>query len=134
MHLKDKADSFARLGLVSDKARDELSVALDKWFAKWFVKGIKLATLRELGDAQAYDAFERVLRGLAEAEVIAIVRKVDPENRAILSRARADIENHIRALAEGRVAPHGKISAKKNAKNPAKVAKAGGVLATARQG
>ena len=42
MRLQDLALASARVAIASEKASDELSALLDKWFAKHLVKGITL--------------------------------------------------------------------------------------------
>ncbi len=136
MQIKDKALACARLSANSDKAGTELTTVLDKWFEKHFVKGVSLKALQSLDATDALATFESVIALRSEADLIAVMRKVDPQNVTVLSKSRADMMLHIRALASGAASPTAKPKPPKKPA-PAKAAKprkAGGFLANARQG
>ena len=105
MRLQDLALASARVAIASEKAADELSSALNKWFAKHLVTGISLPALRALHSAGALGPFLECLPARNVVDVIAILRKVDPHRSAILKRPRAEMEAHIRDLATGRLEP-----------------------------
>jgi hypothetical protein len=105
MRLQDLALASARTAVASQKAADELSATLEKWFAKHFVTGISLLSLRAVHDAGVLGALLECLRTRGEADVIAILRKVDPHSGAVLRRPRAEMEAHIADLATGRLEP-----------------------------
>jgi hypothetical protein len=105
MRLHDLALASARVAITSEKASDELSALLEKWFAKHLVKGITLPGLRAMHNAGALKSFLECLPTRSEADVIAILRKVDPHGVAILTRPRAEMEAHVRDLATGRIGP-----------------------------
>jgi hypothetical protein len=105
MRLQDLALASARVSVASEKAADELSAALKKWFAKHLVTGISLSALRALHGAGALGSFLECLPTRSDADVIAILRKVDPHRSAILKRPRTEMEAHIRNLATGHLEP-----------------------------
>lgn len=105
MRLQELALASARVSIASEKASDELSAFLEKWFTKHLVAGLSLTALRALHDAGALNSFLECLAVHNEADVITVLRKVDPHRSNILKRPRAEIEVHIRELAAGRVAP-----------------------------
>jgi hypothetical protein len=105
MRLHDLALVSARVAITSEKASDELSALLEKWFAKHLVKGITLPGLRAMHNAGVLSSFLECLPTRSETDVIAILRKVDPHGVAILRRPRAEMEAHVRDLATGRIGP-----------------------------
>jgi hypothetical protein len=118
MRLQDLALASARVAIADEKASEDLSALLDKWFAKHLVKGIKLPALRAMHDAGAFAAFADCLANHDEADVIAVLRKVDPHRADILARPRPEMEAHIRDLAAGRLGPAEKPKAPKRPKAP----------------
>jgi hypothetical protein len=136
MRLQDLALASARVAIASEKASEDLSALLDKWFAKHLVKGIKLPMLRAMHDAGALPAFADCLAAHNEADVIAILRRVDPHRAEILARTRSEMEAHIRELASGRLEPAEKPKPPKKAKAPkaasGKSARNGGVYERSR--
>jgi hypothetical protein len=105
MRLQDLALATARLAIANEKASEELSALLEKWFAKHLVKGIRLPMLRAMHDTGAFAAYFDCLATRDEADVIAVLRKVDPHRTDMLSRTRREIEAHIGELAAGRIDP-----------------------------
>jgi hypothetical protein len=136
MRLQELALASARAAIANEKAAEDLSALLEKWFAKHLVKGIKLPMLRALHDAGALSAFADCLSAHSEADVIGVLRKVDPHKVNILTRPRAEMEAHIRELAAGRIAPAEKPQAPKKPKAPkaasGKSARNGGVYERSR--
>jgi hypothetical protein len=134
MRLQDRALASARVAIANEKASEELKVLLEKWFAKHLVKGVKLPMLRNIHDAGAFAAFADCLATHNEADVIAILRKLDPHRAEILARPRSEMEDHIRSLASGRLEPAGKPKPPKNVKSPkaAKPVRNGGVYERSR--
>lgn len=141
MRLQDRAQVCGRLGVTSDKAATELNDLLAKWFNKHFVKGLTLPLLKGMRGTEALTAFELGLGDGSEADVIAIVRKLDPHRTELLTHSRAALMAHVRALAEQQITPAldpkkvkvpkpTPLSKQKAAK---KQEKKGGVLERARQ-
>jgi len=118
MRLQDLALASARVAIASDKASEDLGTLLEKWFVKHLVRGIKLPMLRALHDAGAFPAFADCLAAHDEADVIAVLRKVDPHRIDLLIRPRPEMEAHIRELAAGRIDPVEKPKPVKKAKAP----------------
>ena len=132
---KDKAQTAVRLAVANEKARTELELILDKWFRKYFVKGITLPQAKGMHSTGTFSTFEEVLQKQEDQIVIAVVRKLDPRCIEVLSRPRPELVAHIRALASGAMKPTGKPKPQKKPKvpSPSKPRKPGGVLANARQ-
>lgn len=118
MRLQDLALASARVAIADEKASEDLSALLEKWFVKHLVKGIKLSMLKAVHHAGAFTAFADCLAAHGEADVIAVLRKVDPHRADILTRSRHEMEAHIRELAAGRIAPAEKPKPPKPPKKP----------------
>ncbi|MFZ1105369.1 MAG: hypothetical protein WAN86_21370, partial [Hyphomicrobiaceae bacterium] len=87
---------------IRDLATSQVAPALD---VKGIVKGIKLPKLRALHDAGALSSFLEGLAGCDVADVIGVLRKVDPHKGDILNRPRPEMEAHIKDLATSRIEP-----------------------------
>jgi len=135
VRLLDRAQACVRLSALSDKSAVELQTLLEKWFAKHFVKGINLPMLKQMHGSEAYAAFEACLGASSEADLIAIIRKVDPHCVGILSGTRSELAIHIQRLAAGH-APTPRTKRPRTAKKQTATGapKSGGVLARSRQG
>jgi hypothetical protein len=118
MRLQDLALASARVAMANEKASEDLSALLGKWFAKHLVEGIKLPMLRAMHDAGAFPAFAHCLAAHDEADVIAVLRRVDPHRADMLARSRPEMEVHIRELAAGRLNPAEKPKPVKKPKAP----------------
>ena len=136
MRLQDLALASARVAIANEKASEDLSALLEKWFAKHLVKGIKLPMLRAMHDTGAINAFSECLAERDEADVIAVLRKVDPHRADILSSSRREMEAHIRELAAGRIDPAPKPKPPAKSKTPkgasGKSARTGGIYERSR--
>lgn len=136
MRLQDLALASARVAIANEKASEDLTAVLEKWFAKHLVKGIKLPMLRAMHDTGAFNAFSECLTQHGEADVIAVLRKVDPHRADILSSSRPQMEAHIRELAAGRVVPAPKPKPPAKSKTPkvssGKSARTGGIYERSR--
>ncbi len=136
MRLQDLALASARMAIANEKASEELSALLEKWFAKHLVKGVKLSMLKALHETGAFNAFSECLAEHDEVDLIAVLRKVDPHRADILTRPRSEMEAHIRELASGRVDPAQKPKPPSKPKTPkrssAKSARTGGVYERSR--
>jgi len=136
MRLQDLAQTSARLAIANDKSSEELRTLLEKWFTKHFVKGIKLPLLKSMHATGAFQAFFGCLTERDEADVIAVLRKLDPHRAELLTRTRAEIEAHIRELAAGRLQPAPKPGSPKKTKTDkgpsGKSARTGGVYERSR--
>jgi hypothetical protein len=124
------------MAVANEKASEDLNAVLEKWFSKHLVKGIKLPVLRALHGAGAFNAFSERLAEHSEADVIGILRKVDPNRTEILSGTRAQMESHLRDLAASVIDPAPKPKPAKKPKAPkassAKPARSGGVYERSR--
>ena len=118
MRLQELAQASGRLAIANDKAAEELTALLEKWFAKHFLKGIKLPLLKTMYGTEAFNAFTACLTEHGEAAVITVLRKLDPHRDDILTRTRTEMEAHIRELAAGRIQPTPKPKKGKTDKGP----------------
>jgi hypothetical protein len=133
MRLRQLADTSGRLAISNDEAAGDLSILLEKWFAKHFLKGIKLPALKAMHGTDAFDAFSACLAEHGEEAVIAILRKLDPHRHELFARTRMEMEAHIRDLAAGRVQPAPKPKRAKTDKGPSgKPARVGGLYERSR--
>jgi hypothetical protein len=136
MRLQDLASASARVAVANEKAAEDLSALLEKWFAKHLVKGIKLPLLSAMHDTGTINAFFQCLAEHGEADVIAVLRKVDPNRAEILSSSRSEMEAHIRELAAGRIQPAAKPKAPPKGRtqkgSSKKVARNGGIYERSR--
>ncbi len=133
MRLNELAQASARLAIANEKASEELAAALEKWFAKHFVKGIKLPLLKSLYGTEAFNAYSACLADQSEATVIAVLRKLDPFREEFLTRSRGEMELHIRELASGRIQPAPRPKKKKSDRGPSgKSTRTGGVYERSR--
>jgi hypothetical protein len=105
MRLQDLALASARAAIASEKASGELSDTLGKWIVKHLVKGITLPTLRAMHSAGVLNSFLECLGTRNQADVIGVLRKVDPHRVDILKLSRSEMEAHIRDVAGGRIEP-----------------------------
>ena len=98
MRLQELAQASGRLAIANDKAAEELTALLQKWFAKHFLKGIKLPLLKTMYGTEAFNAFTACLTEHGEAAVITVLRKLDPHRDDILdSDTNRDGGSHPRA-------------------------------------
>jgi hypothetical protein len=104
VNLQDKAKACARVGIVDGKAGADLGSALTKWFIAAYVKGLTLSKLRDLRAPEAWTSFA-LLVGSSDKDLIAAVRKVDPNNTAVLKQTSDGIVEHLRQLSLGVVEP-----------------------------
>jgi hypothetical protein len=113
MKLSHAAPAAARLSVISEKSQTALTKALSGWFKAQFVAGIKLGTLRAIHQTGAYAAFAELLADAPDAERIAILKKVDPLRKDMLSAKTVEQLGHIEALATGKLEPEGPPSSAK---------------------
>src|SRR5262245_19357355 len=118
MRLQDLALASARAAIATEKASDDLSALLEKWFAKHLVKGSELPMLQAMHAAGAFDSCSECLATRDETDVIAVLRKVDPHRSDIFNRSRFEMESHIRDLAAGRMEPAQKPKPPKASSKP----------------
>jgi hypothetical protein len=135
VQLVDRSKACARLSVLSNQATADLEASLVKWFAKHFVKGINVPLLKRMNGSEAYTAFKACLGASGEADLIAIVRKLDPHRAGLLTRSGTELVAHLDRLAAGDLEPAPKPQKPKPTRKRSSQAapKSGGVLARSRQ-
>jgi len=133
MNLHDRAKACARVGILDSKAEADLSAALTKWFVATYVKGLTLTRLRSVGVGEAWTAYVQLIEK-SDLNAITAVRKVDPNNAAILKQSTEGMIQHLQQLATGAIEPMGKPKKPPAPRKPAAAKKAskGGVLENSR--
>ena len=102
MKVQDNVQLCGRLALANEKAAAELDIFLDKWVQKHFVKGSSIQALSVLRSSGALPSLQSWLQSRSsDADVLAIIRKVDPNNRDILTTSAGRMIEHVDALARG---------------------------------
>ncbi|HKJ62981.1 MAG TPA: hypothetical protein VKA94_13490 [Hyphomicrobiales bacterium] len=80
-------------------------MAIDKWFATEFVRGMKLTLLKQIHNAGAFEVFAEMLSKRSDVDRIAILNKVDKHNpRAQMLSKKQSLE-HLKNLANGTISP-----------------------------
>ena len=132
MKIQEKCQAIGRLATLQTAASDDLSVLIDKWLEKHFLKGLKLPLLNALHASQIFDSFAQLLKVAPEAQVITALQKVDPHNKDILTRSRAEMISRLGALASGDAAPSPKPVAVKATKAKKKTGGKTGIVTGSR--
>lgn len=102
MKVQDNAQLCGWLALANEKAATELNILLEKWVQKHFVKSSSAQTLSLLRSSGALPSLLSWLQSRSsDADVLAIIRKVDPNNREILTATKNQMIEHVEALARG---------------------------------
>ena len=135
MRIHDKVEASALLSVQEAKAGRDLELLLDKWFAKHFVKGVKLPLLRSLHSTGSVSKFMQLLALRPLSDIIAVARKLDPHMVGLLAKPADEIISHLGLLASGKATPAGKPKPARKAKiQKVEVEiRPGGVLANSRQ-
>jgi hypothetical protein len=111
---------------------------LEPWFerglglTKHFVKGINPETLPAMHSTDALDAFVELLAKCPEADVIAVIRKLDPQRPDLMKVSRPATIEHIGKLASGPIQPTPKPG--RRSRSSAKGARKAGDQQGAREG
>lgn len=132
MNIQEKCQAVGRLATLEAAASDELSVVIDKWLAKYFVKGLKLPLLKAMYASQIFEALAQILKVAPEAQVITALQKVDPHNKDILTRSKSEMLSRLGSLASGSATPSPKPVAVKAAKPKSKTSGKTGIVTGSR--